>query len=78
MRIKVKLVNRFREYGQNKLSKNNYLEVEGNYTVKDLLKYLNIPQEVNKLVLVNGRDVDEDKELADGDKVVIYNMVAGG
>lgn len=78
MKIEVKLVGRLKKYGQDKLSEENILELNDQATVNDLIEELGMPPEQNKVVLVNGRDVKQDYELSDGDKVAFYNLLAGG
>lgn len=78
MKIEVKLVGRLKQYGQDKLNENNKIELNDQATVNDLIEELGMPPEQNKVVLVNGRDVKQDYELSDGDKVVFYNLLAGG
>lgn len=78
MEIEVKLVGRLKKYGQDKLNEENIIELEHNSTVNDVVNYFEIPPEQNKVVLVNGRDVKKDYELSDGDRVSIYNLLAGG
>ena len=78
MKIEVKLVGRFKKYGQDKLDEENILELDEQATVSDLIDLLGIPPEQNKVVLVNGRDVKQDYQLSAGDRVSIYNLLAGG
>lgn len=78
MEIEVKLVGRLKKYGQDKLNEENIIELEDNSNINDLIEKLEIPPEQNKVVLVNGRDVKKDYELSDGDRVSIYNLLAGG
>ena len=78
MKIEVKLVGRLKKYGQDKLDEENILELDEQATVSDLIDLLGIPPEQNKVVLVNGRDVDSNYELSAGDRVSIYNLLAGG
>lgn len=78
MEIEVKLVGRLKKYGQDKLNEENIIELEDNSTVNDVVNYFEIPPEQNKVVLVNGRDVKKDYELSSGDRVSIYNLLAGG
>ena len=78
MEIEVKLVGRLKKYGQNKLNEENIIELEDNSNINDLIEKLEIPPEQNKVVLVNGRDVKKDYELSSGDRVSIYNLLAGG
>ena len=78
MEIEVKLVGRLKKYGQNKLNEENIIELKDNSTINDVINYLEIPPEQNKVVLVNGRDVKKNYELSSGDRVSIYNLLAGG
>lgn len=78
MKIEVKLVGRLKKYGQAKLNEDNIIEIETSSTVNDLIDHLEIPPEQNKVVLVNGRDLAKDHQLSAGDKVSIYNLLAGG
>ncbi|MFW5873505.1 MAG: MoaD/ThiS family protein [Bacillota bacterium] len=78
MEIEVKLVGRLKKYGQDKLTDDNKVELKDNLTVNDLMEYLEIPPEQSIQVLVNGRDVRKDHKLTGGDRVVFYNLVAGG
>ena len=82
MELEVKLVGRLKKYGQDKLSEDNKVELKANrkekLTVSDLIEDLEIPPEQSMQVLVNGRDVRKDYELTSSDRVVFYNLVAGG
>jgi len=78
MKIKVKLINQFKQYGENKLDNNKELKISENYKIKDLIEYLEISEISNKTILVNGRRVDKNKKLNGGDKVVIYKIISGG
>ena len=78
MEIEVKLVGRLKKYGQDKLNEENIIELKDNSTINDVINYLEIPPEQNKVVLVNGRDVKKNYELSSGDRVSIYNLLAGG
>ncbi len=78
MKIKVKLINQFKKYGKDKLDDNRKLETDSNYFIKDLVKFLKIPEEKSKIILVNGRNVDLNYKIKDGDEIIIYNLVAGG
>lgn len=78
MKIKVKLINQFKKYGKDKLDDNKKLEADSNYFIKDLVKFLKIPEEKSKIILANGRNVDLNYKIKDGDEIIIYNLVAGG
>ena len=47
-------------------------------TVGDLLRRLRIPEEVPRLLLVNGRDADATTELGPGDVVDVLPPLVGG
>ncbi|MGM0602419.1 MAG: MoaD/ThiS family protein [Bacillota bacterium] len=78
MKIKVKLINQFKKYGKDKLDDNRKLEIDNNYFVKDLVKYFKIPEDKNKIILANGRNVDMNYKIKEGDEIIIYNLIAGG
>jgi molybdopterin converting factor small subunit len=47
-------------------------------TVADLLRRLRVPEEVPRLLLVNGRDADAATRLAPGDVVDVLPPLVGG
>jgi molybdopterin converting factor small subunit len=47
-------------------------------TVGDLLRRLRIPEEVPRILLVNGRDADPTTELGPGDAVDVLPPLVGG
>jgi molybdopterin converting factor small subunit len=47
-------------------------------TVGDLLRWLRIPEEVPRLLLVNGQDADPTTRLGPGDIVDVLPPLAGG
>ena len=54
------------------------LELPDGATVGDLLRRLRIPDEVPRLLLVNGRDVDPAATLHAGDAVDVLPPLVGG
>ena len=55
-----------------------YLEASPGATVGDVLKTLAIPDSVPKVIIVNGRAAKPDRELMEGDQLVLFPPVAGG
>ncbi len=53
------------------------LEVVDGATVGDVIERLGIP-EGPRVVFVNGRHADDDRVLAEGDRLAIFPPVAGG
>jgi sulfur carrier protein ThiS len=47
-------------------------------TVQDLLRRLQIPDEIPRLILVNGRDVESTARLGPGDVVDVLPPLVGG
>jgi molybdopterin converting factor small subunit len=54
------------------------VEVPEPATVGDVARRLRIPDDLPRLVLVNGRDATADQPLAPGDVVTLYPPLAGG
>jgi sulfur carrier protein ThiS len=54
------------------------IEVPGGATVHDLLRQLRIPDDVPRLLLVNGRDAAPTERLAGGDVVKVLPPLVGG
>jgi molybdopterin converting factor small subunit len=54
------------------------VELPDGATVRDLLRRLRIPDEVPRLLLVNGRDVDPAVSLSPGDVVDVLPPLVGG
>ncbi|MBI3326050.1 MAG: MoaD/ThiS family protein [Nitrospinae bacterium] len=79
MKITVKLFATFREYlPKDAINAAFGTELEEERTVQELIKTLNLPEEIPKIVLVNGRQTEEDLALHEGDTVSIFPPLAGG
>lgn len=78
MKIKVNLLNELKKYNKNKLDSENYLQINKNFKVKDLIEYLEIPAPEDKIILVNDEKVDFDYQFEDEDEIVIYSLMVGG
>ena len=79
MEIEVKLFATLRDYlpkGSDRFSCN--MEVEGSTRVQDILSRLKIPEEMPKIILINGIHGKKDQVLKDGDVLSIFPPVAGG
>jgi sulfur carrier protein len=79
MGIEVKLFATLRDYlpkGSGRFSCN--MEIERQTRVKDILERLRIPEEIPKIILVNGIHGKPDQILKEGDVVSIFPPVAGG
>ncbi|UCD72334.1 MAG: MoaD/ThiS family protein [Syntrophobacterales bacterium] len=79
MEIEVKLFATLRDYlpkGSGQFSCK--LELNSTNTVMDVLKKLKIPDEIPKIILVNGVHSNLDRVLKLGDVLSIFPPVAGG
>jgi len=54
------------------------LEMDLDATIGGLLAKINMPEEVEKMVLVNGRQANPSTRLVEGDEVFIFSPAAGG
>ncbi len=79
MKIIVKLFATFREYlPMDAVNGAFAVDVEEKRTVQELLQTLNLPEEIPKVFLVNGRQTEDALELRAGDTVSIFPPLAGG
>ena len=79
MEIEVKLFATLRDYlpkGSGQFSCK--VEVNSTDTVRDILKRLKIPEEIPKIILVNGVHSNLDRFLKFGDILSVFPPVAGG
>ncbi|WP_291323563.1 MoaD/ThiS family protein [Desulfonatronospira sp.] len=54
------------------------LEVEQGSTARDLIRYLQVPEDDVKIIFINGKSSDPDNPLNDQDRVGIFPAVGGG
>jgi sulfur carrier protein len=79
MEIEIKLFATLREYlpkGSGRFSCK--MEVEGSTRVQDILLRLKIPEEMPKIILINGVHGKKEQVLEEGDVLSIFPPVAGG
>jgi len=79
MEIEVKLFATLRDYlpkGSDRFSCK--LEIDGTTRIQDILSRLKIPEDIPKIILLNGIHGKEDQVLKEGDVLSIFPPVAGG
>jgi molybdopterin converting factor small subunit len=79
MDIEVKLFATLRDYlpkGSTRFSCR--MEIDGQTRIQDILTKLKVPEEIPKIILVNGIHGKKDQVLKEGDVVSIFPPVAGG
>lgn len=79
MQVEVRLYATLRQYAPGLgIGEAMHRDVPPGTTVRDLVDRLKVPAGEVKRVFVNYRAVSEDCVLADGDRVSIFPLVAGG
>ena len=79
MEIEVKLFATLRDFlppGSSRFSCK--MEIDSNTRVEDILSKLKIPEEMPKIILVNGIHGKKDQVLKEGDILSVFPPVAGG
>lgn len=79
MEIEVKLFATLRDYlpkGSGRFSCK--MEIDDGTRVEEILSRLNIPEDMPKIILINGTHAKKDQKLKEGDVLSIFPPVAGG
>ena len=77
MNITLKLYTVLREYLPGDL-KDNILSIPDNSKVVAVINMLKIPDEVPKIILINGAQKKPESELSDGDELSLFPPISGG
>jgi len=75
MKIKVKLYTILEKYAKGKVLKNNTIILHKDTTLQELSHYLNIPDNIGIVFLVNDSLQDKEYRLHEEDKVKIFSSV---
>jgi len=79
MEVTVKLFATLRDFlPKNSDGKSCRVEIDENTTIKQIITQLKLPEEIPKIILVNGLNGSIDQTLKDGDVLSIFPPVAGG
>jgi len=78
MKIKVKLYTILEKYAKGKVLKNNTIILHKDATLQRLSHYLNIPDNIGRVFLVNDSVQEKEYRLHEGDKVKIFSFIGGG
>ncbi|MFN2291715.1 MAG: MoaD/ThiS family protein [Anaerolineae bacterium] len=79
MKVQLKLFATFRQYLPVGAEGSTVeLEVPSGTRVTELLATIGIPQQESPMILVNGRGIDSDRILVEGDVVAVFPAMAGG
>ena len=77
MNITLKLYTVLREYLPGDL-KDNTLSIPDNSRVVDVINMLKIPDELPKIILINGSQRNPGSEICDGDELSMFPPISGG
>jgi sulfur carrier protein ThiS len=55
-----------------------FVELDENTTVHDVLRQFAVPEDIPRLVFLNGIHAHEDQVLKSGDRLAVFPPVAGG
>ena len=77
MNINIYLLGYLAKFSPTKREKFN-LELPEGATVGQVLKKIEFPADLERVLLVNGRRADGSAQLADGDEIFVFMPAAGG
>lgn len=78
MKVEIKLFAGFRMYSSHEQAGHAILDIPHGSTVGDILTLLGIPDDVKKIIFVNGVHALNETPLSDNDRVGIFPPIAGG
>ncbi len=76
MRVKVKLLSVFAAHAR--ADADGLTAVPDDATVRDLAESLGLPLDLVRIITINGRQVDLDHRLSEGDQVYLFPPALGG
>jgi molybdopterin converting factor small subunit len=77
MNITLKLYTVLREYLPEDF-KDNILSIPDNSKVVDVINMLKIPDDLPRIILINGAQKKPESELSDGDELSMFPPISGG
>jgi molybdopterin converting factor small subunit len=79
MQVKVKLFATLRDYlPKGSDGRSCLMDIDETTTIEQIISTFNIPEEIPKIILVNGLNGTMDQTLKEGDELSIFPPVAGG
>ncbi len=76
IRVNISFLSTMKQY--NKGTGETTIYVSPHATVRDVLEMFDLPEKLEKIVLVNGRKADINSIAGDGDKLTVFSPVEGG
>jgi len=78
MKIKIRLYTILEKYAKGKVLENNTIILPKDTTLQGLTRYLNIPDKIRIVFLVNDSPQDKEYRLCEGDGVKVFSFIGGG
>jgi molybdopterin converting factor small subunit len=79
MQVKVKLFATLRDYlPKDSDGRSCLMDIDEKTTIEQIIATFNIPEEIPKIILINGLNGTMDQTLKEGDELSIFPPVAGG
>ncbi len=79
MQVKVKLFATLRDYlPKDSDGRSCLMDIDEKTTIEQIIATFNIPEEIPKIILVNGLNGTMEQTLKEGDELSIFPPVAGG
>ena len=79
MLVRIKLIDIFRDFLPPGTDVSNFkLELQNNAVVHDIFSTLDIPDDLPRVILCNGKFAKKEQRLSDGDVIAIFSPIFGG
>jgi molybdopterin converting factor small subunit len=78
IKVKVEVYTVLKKYAEDKIGDNNIVLLKSRITLEGLARYLNIPEKLGLIFLVNNSPKDKKYRLFEGDEVKIFSIICGG
>lgn len=77
MNLSIRFFANFRRYSPDQQTR-SLIEVPPGVTAADVLTELGLPEDLPKIILINGRPVNQRAQLSEGDELTVFPPVEGG
>lgn len=77
MNLLIRFFANFKKYSPDQQTRSR-IEAPPGATAADVLTELGLPEDLPKIILINGRPVNQSTQLNDGDEMTVFPPVEGG
>jgi len=78
MKIKVKLYTILKKYAKGKVLEDDTIILHKDTTLQGLIRFLNIPDNIGLIFLVNDSPQSKEFRLSEGEEVKMFSFICGG